>query len=94
MSRNLLIARRSFKLPLEYPLLDSLKIYANRLLVTVLIYGVCLVAFLIFTGQIFTSMASIVLAISMPAIIYFFPSRLLFKSLAKRSKSADDEIDE
>jgi hypothetical protein len=83
MSRNLLIARRSFKLPLEYPLLDSLKIYANRL-----------VAFLIFTGQIFTSMASIVLAISMPAIIYFFPSRLLFKSLAKRSKSADDEIDE
>jgi uncharacterized membrane protein len=90
MLRNLLVPKRSLRLPLEHPLLDSLKIYASRLLVTSLIYGICLGALLIFTGQNVEFKDEFIL-ITVSSIIVV---RLCESVARRKSKSADDEIDE
>jgi len=91
MRRNLLTIEKNLRLPLEYSFPDSLKIYASRLLITGLIYGICLSIFLIFTGQI------VEFGDRLPELIAVICSSILaFRELLlrRRSKSADDEIDE
>jgi flagellar biosynthesis protein FliQ len=88
--RNLLMKKRNSRLPLEYPFLDSLKIYASRLLVISLIYGICLSIFLIFTGQIVEfgdTLIACIIAINVSISGFHILLRI-------RSKSADDEIDD
>ncbi len=91
MRRNLLMIERKLRLPLEYPFPDFLKIYASRLLVTGLIYIICLSIFLVSTGQIVEFRDRLVELI--PLILVYILG-LRESLLRRRSESADDEIDE